>query len=114
MILPKQQIHELKGAKIGFTWKYPRAIAGIISSNFNVQGPVGGPNQPRYYVIGKLINPGMSDAPLILEKSGAVVAVCVAQQHSKSNPTGLPLPTNFGITSALLNKEKEIKEIIGQ
>ena len=113
--LPSFQVKADSKIMIGVHYFSPRTTSFIVSSHFDIIGPVMGQNFPTHYAIDKALNYGNSGGPIIIQDSGKVISVC-----SRFQPVDIPqnaefsvgVPSLYGITSSLKNIENELKEYI--
>jgi serine protease Do len=110
---------EVKGTSamlVGFHYDCPRVTSAVISSHYDVIGPVRVDSGfPRNYVIDKALNYGNSGGPLVLQQSGKAIAVITRFQ-----PVNIPqqagskimIPSLYGIASSLKNIENDLKSLI--
>lgn len=113
--LARSEVHGNDKVTIGLQYSCPRLTSAIISSHFEVIGPIrlGGP--PIHYVIDKALNYGNSGGPIIVQETGKVISVCVRFQ-----PVGIPqsadthviIPSLYGITVSLKNIEKDLLALL--
>jgi len=107
--LPEIKVNPLgKEAMIGFHFFFPRTTSAIISSFFEVIGPiVVAGKYPNHYVIDKALNYGNSGGPLVLEENGQVISLCSRFQPVKipQSEGNVMIPSLYGITTSLKNIE---------
>lgn len=113
--LPKIQVEENSKVMFGFHYYCPRTTSFIVSSHFDIIGPIMGQKFPIHYAIDKALNYGNSGGPIVLQESGKVFSVCSRFQPvdvpQKSGAT-IGLPSLYGITTSLKNIEADLKEYL--
>lgn len=107
--LPEHQVQAEAGLIVGLSWICPRVTSAIISSRYEVLGPVQRHGHPQYYVLDKAFNYGNSGGPIVLQESGKAIAVVVrfqpveiAQQGGAAGAT-VTIPSLYGVASSLTN-----------
>ena len=105
--LSKISVNESAFATTGFHYSGPRTTSAIISSHFEVIGPMMVMSFPIHYVIDKALNYGNSGGPLILQENGKVISLCSRFQPVViSQASGdIAIPSLYGITTSLKNIE---------
>ena len=115
--LPDIKIDQLGGGTmIGFHYSCPRTTSAIISSHYEVIGPITGVRKyPIHYVIDKALNYGNSGGPLVLEENGQVISLCSRFQPVKIPQGGgsIIIPSLYGITTSLKNIETFLVKYLG-
>jgi len=113
--LPEIQILGSQQLMVGFHYFCPRTTSAIISSHYDIIGPLFGQKFPRYYVIDKALNYGNSGGPIVVQETGKVISVCVRFQPVRIPQKGdvqITIPSLYGVTSSLKNIERELREYI--
>lgn len=110
--LPKYETEKLeqKGLSmiIGSSWICPRVTSAIISSRYEVLGPVQREGRQPSYVLDKAFNYGNSGGPIVLQESGKAIAVVVRFQpvqipQGAAGNIRITVPSLYGIASSLAN-----------
>lgn len=105
--LPEYDVKERAGMAVGLNWICPRVTSAVISSRYEVLGPVqrGGP--PRCYVLDKAFNYGNSGGPIVLQETGKAIAAVVRFQpvviDQPDQRAEVVIPSLYGIASSLRN-----------
>jgi S1-C subfamily serine protease len=115
--LPEIKLIQSQNMMIGFDFICPRVTSSIISSKYDMIGPIRTSQDTKYYVIDKALNYGNSGGPIILVESGKVISVCVRFQ-----PVNIPqlqgasvtIPSLYGISSSLINIKDYLDKIYYQ
>lgn len=113
--LPNIEVHRNQHVMIGFHYFCPRVTSAVISSHYDVIGPVFGVGFPRYYIIDKALTYGNSGGPRIVSGTGKVISVCVRFQPVKirqDENVSILVPSLYGITSSLKNIETELSKCV--
>lgn len=113
--LPKIELHKQPHFMVGFHFYCPRVTSAIISSHYEVIGPIFGAGFPKYYVIDKALVYGNSGGPIIVQETGKAVSVCVRFQPvaiRQNKNVRIMVPSLYGITSSLKNIENELRDLI--
>ena len=112
--LPEVNIKGKKGLLVGLEYLCPRVTSAIISSHYDVIGPVRSSALPKWYVIDKALNYGNSGGPIIRSEMGKAIAVCVRFQPvliPQIQNVTVSVPSLYSIGSSLRNIENEIKNL---
>ena len=99
----------------GMDWICPRVTSAIVSSRWEVLGPVQTLGPSPFYVLDKAFNYGNSGGPIVLQESGKVIAAVVRFQ-----PLEIPqpiaglrivIPSLYGVASSLKNWEQGFRNL---
>ncbi len=113
--LPKIDVQVNGPLIIGVHYYCPRTTSAVISSHYDVIGPIFVGGFPKCYVIDKALNYGNSGGPLILQENGKVVSVCARFQPvniGQGAGVSVTIPSLYGITSSLKNIEDFLRNIL--
>jgi len=106
------------GAVLGIVatdWICPRVTSAIVSSRWDVLGPIQTPGPSPFYVLDKAFNYGNSGGPIVLEESGKVIAAVVRFQPVKIPQPGgdlrITVPSLYGVASSLKNLEPGFRKL---
>lgn len=105
--LPEYKVERGAGITVGLSWICPRVTSAVISSRYEVLGPLrrGGP--PRSYVLDKAFNYGNSGGPIVLQETGKAIAAVVRFQpvviDQPDQRAEIVIPSLYGIASSLRN-----------
>jgi len=93
----------------------PRVTSAIVSSRWDVLGPIQTPGPSPFYVLDKAFNYGNSGGPIVLEESGKVIAAVVRFQTVKIPQPGgdlrITIPSLYGVASSLKNLETGFRKL---
>jgi len=112
--LPEATVLGGPSVLVGLLKFYPRTTSAIISSHYDVIGPVQIQTDfPHYYVIDKALNYGNSGGPIVLCETGKAIAVCQRFQPVEipQQSSAVSIPSLYGITISLKNIESDLKEL---
>lgn len=111
--LPRVDMQQSQGVSVGFDYTSPRITSAVISSRYDVIGPVRTSGDSKNYVIDKALNYGNSGGPIVSVDSGKVIAVCVRFQPvdiPQLQGASIRIPSLYGVSSALSNIEEYLQE----
>jgi S1-C subfamily serine protease len=105
--LPEYKVQSGPLVTVGLTWICPRVTSAVISSRYEVLGPVRWGGAPRCYVLDKAFNYGNSGGPIVLQETGKAIAAVVRFQPVVIDQPGqhaqIMIPSLYGIASSLRN-----------
>jgi serine protease Do len=113
--LPHFKLEMNANFMVGFHYFCPRTTSAIISSHYDVIGPIFSPRYPKNYVIDKALNYGNSGGPIIVQSTGKAIAVCTKFQPAAIPQVGgtkVEIPSLYGIASSLGNIENELTQLV--
>ncbi|MDD2666342.1 MAG: serine protease [Methanocellales archaeon] len=113
--LSKIKIEGNSNSMFGFHFYSPRITSMIISSHYEVIGPIfGGRPFPKHYVLDKALNYGSSGSPVVEEGTGCVISVCTKFQpvYIPQQNLSIMIPSLYGISISLKNIENELRKYI--
>lgn len=110
--LPDINYQDFGEIQVGFHYICPRTTSAIISSKDDVIGMSVNDGPPIHYVIDKALNYGNSGGPIIIQKTGKAISVCVRFQPVEipQQPFPVTIPSLYGITSSLGNIKEYLQE----
>lgn len=117
--LPETKVEKKTDGGVSFTvgtdWVCPRTTSAIISSRWEVLGPVQTSAPSPFFALDKAFNYGNSGGPIVLQETGkAIGAVVRFQAVGVPQPGGkatVVIPSLYGIASSLRNWEAGFRKL---